>query len=54
MSKKEIWLPKSETRIHIDDEGTLTMWDTMVMELTPLKDSQTTGFSGQPPLIPPR
>jgi len=46
MAKKEIWLPKSETRVLIDDEGNLTMWDTMVMELKPLKEGQgQTGFT---------
>ena len=46
MATKEIWLPKSETRVTIDDEGNLSMWESMVMELKPLKEqSQTTGFS---------
>jgi hypothetical protein len=49
MAKKEIWLPKSETRILIDDEGTLTMWDSMVMELKPLKQDNQTGFTDKKP-----
>lgn len=35
--KKEIWLPKSETRVIVDDEGKVTLWDSMVMELKPIR-----------------
>ncbi len=43
MAKKEIWLPKSETHVTVDAEGTVSLWDTMVMELKPLKGGKT-GF----------
>lgn len=49
MAKKEIWLPKSETRVLIDEEGTVRLWEQMVMELKPLKDSQMTGFAEKKP-----
>lgn len=44
--KKEIWLPKSETRVQVDAEGKVTLWDEMVMELKPIKNTNT-GFVQQ-------
>lgn len=46
VTKKEIWLPKSETRVTVDMEGNVNVWDSMVMELKQLK-SDKTGFSHQ-------
>jgi len=42
--KKEIWLPKSETRVLVDEQGNVRVWDEMTMELKPIKNSETTGF----------
>lgn len=42
--KKEIWLPKSETRVLVDEKGNVRVWDEMMMELKPIKGSGQTGF----------
>lgn len=43
--KKEIWLPKTETRVVVDGQGNVELWDAMVMELKPIKNGGTTGFA---------
>ena len=42
--KKEIWLPKTETRVIVDDKGNVELWDAMIMELKPIKGNNPTGF----------
>lgn len=44
--KKEIWLPKTETRVIVDGKGNVELWDAMVMELKPIKNPGT-GFGGK-------
>ena len=43
---KEIWLPKTETKVTVTEDGTVTVWDEMLMELKPLKPQ--TGFTPKP------
>lgn len=43
--KKEIWLPKTETRVIVDGKGNVELWDAMVMELKPIKGVGVTGFA---------
>ena len=40
--KKEIWLPSSETKVTVDSEGKMYVWEEMVMTLKPL--NQSSGF----------
>jgi hypothetical protein len=45
--KKEIWLPKCETRVLVDEKGNVRVWDEMMMELKPIKANGTTGFGAK-------
>lgn len=45
-AQKNIWLPKSETKVTVDQKGRVNVWDEMVMELKPI--SSPTGFSSKP------
>ena len=40
---KEIWVPTTETKVHIDENGKLTTWQEIRMTLKPIK-TKTTGF----------
>jgi hypothetical protein len=45
--KKEIWLPASETKVTVDSDGKLRVWEEMVMSLKPL-GTKPTGFKDKP------
>ena len=40
--KKEIWVPKTETKVTVDPKGEVYVWDEMVMELRAIQ--RPTGF----------
>lgn len=50
MTGKELWLPKTETRVSVVD-GKVEVRDEIVMELKPVQ--KPTGFNPPPP-APPR
>lgn len=33
---KEIWIPKSETKVQVTEDGKVTIWQDMMMELKPI------------------
>jgi hypothetical protein len=36
MSGKEMWLPKTETKVTVTQDGTVNVWDEITMELRKL------------------
>lgn len=47
MDIKQIWLPKSETKVTVDTDGVLHVWEEMVMSLKTI-NVKPTGFIEKP------
>jgi hypothetical protein len=44
MSRKQMWLPTTETKVTVDQAGNVNVWDEMTMQLRPVPH---TGFIGK-------